>query len=120
MRDLKLDGTRLARRNFDLVIVDGDEATEQRLYQKFNLWLGEWFLNIGAGVPWRRDILGQKPNDTVVAGLIRDIIVNDPGISDLLEATIDFAGSTRELEISFRARSALTNNIIDGEVLINA
>jgi hypothetical protein len=120
MRDLKLDGNGLAGENFDLVLIEGDDSTVQRLTQKFNLWLGEWFLNVGAGVPWRRDILGQKPNDTVVAGLIRDIIVNDPGISELIEATIDFAGSSRELEISFRARSALTENIIDSEVIINA
>jgi len=90
--------------NKDLSFVSGDDATIQRIKQKFRLWRGEWFLDTSAGVPWLRDVLGQRPREQIVSGIMRSVVSEDPGVDELLELTVDFDGNTREFTINFRAR----------------
>lgn len=117
MKDLKLSGQSLAIENFDLVLVEGNDATIQRIDQKFQIWLGEWFLDINAGVPWLENVMGQRPSEQVMATLLRDVVSNDPGIDELLEISINFVGESRKLEIIWSAR-LIDETIVQSEVTI--
>jgi len=103
MIDYKISNGQIETGNFDALFVSGDEATIQRLRQKFLLWVGEWFLNIDAGIPWR-EILGEKPEPQVLSTIFRSVIADDPGVDEILEFELDFEGSTRKLKIKWRAR----------------
>lgn len=94
----------------DVQTVSSDAATRQRLEQKFNLWRGEWFLNINAGFPWRDRILGQRPRPEVVRSLVHDLVISDPGVRRVDSITLDFSGVDRRLLIQFSA------TLVSGEV----
>lgn len=104
-------------RNFDVVFVSGNEATRQRLEQKFKLFFGEWFLDVTAGVRWFEDYLGKRPRPETLQFLLRSVVERDPGIKRLLSASFDLNKTTRELTIQFSALS-VTGEIINDEVTI--
>lgn len=94
----------------DLELVDdsfrlnsGAEAIAQHLKVKFQLFLGEWFLDTSIGVPYYQDILIKKPSFVVVQEILKDVILDTPGILELLEFNIDFEGATRTFSLEFKA-----------------
>lgn len=98
----------------DAAFVTGNEATAQRLRQKFGLWRGEWFLDASAGVPWLQDVLGQRPRPEVLQAVVRGVVQDDPGIAALLSLDLELQDD-RHLRISFRA-SATNGAVIEMEI----
>lgn len=85
----------------------GKEATQQRLVSRLRLVLGEWFLNVGAGIPWWQiegsevpGILGGKPNLPYIEGLLKDTILGTDGIASLQSFTMVFDGNARALAVT--------------------
>lgn len=85
----------------------GKEATQQRLVSRLRLVLGEWFLNIDAGIPWWQvegsevpGILGGKPNLAYIEGLLKDTILGTDGIASLLSFTMVYDGNSRKLTVA--------------------
>ena len=114
MRDIELQDGDVVIEGNDLAIITGSRATRQRIEQKFRLWRGEWFLNTAAGVPWLQQVLGQRPSQQVIFGIVRRVVADDPEVDEVLNIEVDYTGSERRLSISFRAR--LTDgSIINGE-----
>ena len=107
MIDFQVTNGDIQLANKDIAFVSGDDATVQRIKQKFRLWRGEWFLDTSAGVPWLRDVLGQRPREQVVSGILRTVVSEDPGVDELLALTAEFDGQSREFTVRWRAR--LTN-----------
>ena len=118
MRDLRLTDGDLTISGLDLQFVDGGQAVAQRLTQKLKLFRGEWFLDRRAGVPYFRDIIGQKTaRSGVISTIIKRVIQDDPDVERLESFELDFEGVDRQLQIEFRAR--LTDGaVIDLEVPI--
>lgn len=103
--------------------VVGDEETLQRL--KVRLWreLGEWFLDVDAGLPWYQDgngMLGAKPHErNNIELMIRRCIMQTEGISRITSFSGIFASGTRQLDLYIQVllttgRTA-TVNITAGE-----
>jgi len=103
---------------WDLVIESGDlqlvkrsDAIRQHTHQRLWIFQGEFFLDETAGVPYFQRILGKKPDIYVVDAIIKDTILNTPGILELVEFSLDYDAQFRSLRIQdFKARS------LDGEV----
>ena len=111
MKDALVQGGDLVVTDNDLAIVEGDQATAQRLEQRLRLWRGEWFLDRTAGVPWLRDVIGQRPREQVITGLLRTVILDDPEVAGVEGLELDFVGDTRILRVDLRVR------LTDGETL---
>lgn len=109
--DLKIENGDIVLDGFDLATVEENEATRQRLEQKFRLFFGEWFLDRTAGVRWFEDYLGQRPRTEVLQFLLTSVVGNDPDVQRLVEASFQFNGTTRLLEIEFTAL------LFDGETI---
>lgn len=107
MIDLLIDGSGdLVLEGIDLQLVSGSRATAQRLTQKFRLFRGEWFLNRAAGVPWFENILGSKdPRSEIVSGILRTVILTDPGVAELTGFELGYAGLNRRLTVGMTARA---------------
>lgn len=117
MRDFLLFEDDLVIENFDLVIGQGFPITAQRIEQNLRLWLGEWFLDTSAGVPWLRDILGGRPNASLISAILRSQVLSDPDVDEILALTVDYGGTNRQLDINWRAR--LVNGIeVGGEITL--
>jgi len=89
----------------DLSLAEGIEAIGQHVNQRLRLFLGEWFLDINAGVPFFQNIFVKRPNFAVVEGIFRDQILSTAGILELNSFNFDYNNTTRSLSISFTART---------------
>lgn len=89
------------------------EEVAQRLRTKLRFFLGEWVLNILAGLPFYRDIFVKNPNLTTIRGAVAAAISADPGVANLdqISLTLDAA---RLLTLTFSA------TLTDGSVLSSA
>jgi hypothetical protein len=91
MIDLKLDPA-----NWDLIclpddlllVEDGDQVI-QHIKQRLLHFLGEWFLDLGAGVPWFQEILGKPQRLDIVESIIKATIRSTPGVLALVSFSLD-------------------------------
>ena len=105
--DLKLDLTSgdIEVDENDVSIVDGADAIRQHLQIRFGFFLGEWFLDTDLGVPWFRDILIKKPSFVVVQEVLKKIVLDTPGVLQLIEFDFTFDNATREATLDFQCLS---------------
>lgn len=104
--DLKLDTTGdLALVDGDLVFISGVDAVAQLVKIVIQMFQGEWFLDIEAGVPWFQDILGQKYDQPRIRAAIRGAILSVSEVTSILSLETSFTSSTRALSVSFSVRT---------------
>jgi len=86
------------------VTIEGSEYAVQKIQQRLQFFLGEWFLDTSLGVPWYERILVKNPDLRFVQGILRDEIAKVPGIRDVqsVEASLDL--TTRRLTIAYQAQ----------------
>ncbi len=101
--------------NNSLTLTDGLEAIRQHLQGRFQLFYGEWFLDIEEGVPWFQDILGSKQSFVVVQEILKGVILDTPGVLQLLTFKFDYVAATREVILEFQALT--TDGVIDFTLL---
>jgi hypothetical protein len=79
------------------------ESTAQRLRIRFAFWRGEYFADLRQGVPYLPDVLGNKPDISTVAALLRGVILTTPGIVGLARYVTSFDDRARVLSLDFVA-----------------
>ena len=103
-------------KNGSFATVEEGAQTVQHLRTRLRFYLGEWFLDLEAGVPYFQQIL-KKPFDIAkVETLLKSEILNTPDIEKLTRFESSFNGETRKLTINFDAETSY--GIIEG-VTIN-
>ena len=107
MKDLTLDPFNhdLLITNFDLSTVDDVDQITQNLGIRLRFFLGEWFLNIGVGVPYYQSILVKSPNQINVESALKSEIINTVGISEILSFASQYDNRTRQFSLQFSALS---------------
>ncbi len=104
--DLKLDiNGDLDVSTGDLVVLTGVDATAQRLGRKLQFFLGEWFLDIRAGIPYFESILVKNPQTNVILSIYRQAITDDEAVTSLNDLNLEYNAATRELSVSFTAET---------------
>ena len=109
MRDLKLgaDG--------DLVVADGDlqltyedDGTSAALAQeatiRLRLFLGEWFLNEGLGLPYFEVVFVKNPNPSQIRALVRAELLRIKGMASVEAAELFYTGA-RAATLAFSGRA---------------
>lgn len=97
--DIELDVT-------DLKTVDGVDAIDQHLGQRLKTFLGEWFLDTRIGIGYFQHILKKSYDPIVVDTILKDAVINTPGILQLLSWDLDVDNSLRELTLTFKAQTS--------------
>ena len=105
----------LAITNNSLSLTSGKQSIEQHLTTRLKLFFGEWFLDTTLGVPWFQDILKKQASFTVVSEVLKNYILDTPGILNLLSFNFEYTATTREITLSFSAVS--TEGVIDFSLL---
>ena len=102
MSDFILDNAGdIALTNFDFSLVTGNDETAQRILIKLRTYVGELFYNTKFGVPYYQEILGKNRDIGIVESLIKEAIITIDGVKRLLEFSMDYVPSPRQLTVSF-------------------
>lgn len=108
----------LSANNSGIFLIYGGDAIVQGIAEDLKMFMGEWFLDLSNGVPYYRDILGQKgSNKTVIRSVIKARIAQRPGVLEVLSVDIDFVRATRTLNVKWKARIAEPTS--QGLVVVN-
>jgi len=102
--DLELTQGSLLIETGDLVIVDGIDAIAQDVTTRLRFFLGEWFLNLKAGIPFYDKIFVKNPSMPDVISTLSKVITTTPGINSITKALEwEYDGAIRAMTISFEA-----------------
>lgn len=99
---LDADGDLQITKN-SLTLTTSAEAIRQHLQIRFQIFLGEWFLDEDVGVPWFRDVLVKGPSFAVVQEVLKKVILETPGVVELQKFDFTFDATTRQASLNFSA-----------------
>lgn len=103
--DLKLDPDNwnyILVEGQDLATISGIDAIEQHLKQRFQFFKGEYKHDYTRGIPYHDEFFKKNPNPIVMDSILKDVILDTPGVVELLSFTIELNDSTRILDINFK------------------
>jgi hypothetical protein len=102
--DLKLDTTGDLDISDDaLHLVDGADAIAQHVQIRLRLFKGEWFLDAEVGLPYYDTVLVKAPDLLAIRSVIRQAILETPGVASLDGFEMEFDRAARSLAVSFTA-----------------
>jgi hypothetical protein len=82
------------------------ESVAQRVETRLRTFLGEWFLDTGAGVPWLQGIEGGKPVDLPFSeAQIKAAIIETDGVLELSSFSLAFDPASRRLSVAAVVRT---------------
>ena len=76
--------------------IDSPEAVVQAVKTRLALFLGDWFLDLDDGVPWRTEVLGKYTQSTYDV-VVKQRILATPGIRSILSYSSNMDGESRSL-----------------------
>jgi hypothetical protein len=109
------DDNDLVIENGDLKFSTGIDAIVQQCRIALQMFQGEWFLNLDAGIPYWQSILGQKPTTAIEAARIffrRELELVD-GVNKITKLDIAYSGSTRTLTITWQVNTVFGDTPVD-------
>lgn len=108
IQDVHLDATG------NLAMVRDAKAVGQHAKQRLKTFEGEWFLNSNIGVAWIPQILGSNYDPALSESVIKSVIAQTDGVTEITSFSVKFNKQRREL-----AASAITvGTIYDSEVTL--
>lgn len=90
-------------KNYDLQVVDSLDQTIQELIIRLRFFLGEWFLDIEAGIPYYQDFFVKAPNQIRIESILKNEILDTPGILELTSFKTEFDDPIRQYSVEFGA-----------------
>lgn len=108
-RDLQLgaDGDLLVDTDLHLVTDETDAAaTVQAIKIYLQRFVGEWFLDLDAGIPYWESILGARKDEAIkVAQIVfRAELLKVWGVQSVLSLSVTVDGSTRVMTVAFSVK----------------
>lgn len=94
------------------------EEVRQRLDAKYQMFLGEWFLDARQGVPWFRDIFVKSPDMPVVRSVLTRVASEDPGVDSVLRADFELDGRTLLVTLEVQLTDGSTVTLYDKEFIL--
>ena len=93
----------------DLHLSSGLAAVGQSCRIALQFYLGEWFLNLGVGIPYWQSLLGSSSSTAIKAAQISfaAALAAVDGVNEVTKLQITFDGPTRLLTVTFQVSTAL-------------
>lgn len=92
-------------KDFDFQVIDEANEIMQNLSIRLKFFLGEWFLDIGQGLPFYQIIFSKNPNLIHIESIIKNEILTTRGIAELVSFNTVFDKLKRKLFVKFEAKS---------------
>ena len=114
--DFKLDSSHdLAIENFDLSLVSGVDQIMQNIDIRMRFFLGEWFLDVNAGLPYYTNVLKKDFEVGLLESSFKAQILGTPGVNNLSEFDLSLV-SPRTLTVTFKA--SILDEEVSGEIIL--
>ena len=81
----------------DLEIVDGLEDVRQRVIERLRFWLGQWFLGVHDGVPYRPEIFQRPTSVGLAAAVVSDQIRSVDEVTGVSKVFAEIDPLTRKM-----------------------
>ena len=91
----------------------GAEAVSQAVLTRLRLWQGEWWEDLGTGLPMLQQVLGYRKTSQVIENLIRDKVLATPGVLSILNMETIWENDYRKLTLT------LTIDTIYGRAVVS-
>ena len=114
-RKLDEDGDYRFGHNQNDFHVNSPEAVAQAVMTRLKFWTGEWFANTSDGTGWNTNVLG-KYTSHMYELLIRQRILETPGVSQIDSFESTFDGATRKLTIESTITTIYGTTSLNGEL----
>lgn len=118
MIDIALDPT-----TGDILLVDHSaqlvqdiDQVAQNLAIRLRFILGEWYLNILAGVPYYEYFFVKSPNQIQVESFLKEAIVDTPGILQITSFSSAYDNAHRRFSVNFSAQTESGNLTLNLEL----
>jgi len=100
MRTLKFDTTiGLILDTTDTIVLLTDlDALASKIEQRLRFFLGEWFLNTQAGIPYFQEIFEKPVDASLIVSLINADIVQEPDVESVQDTSIDYNRDARSFK----------------------
>lgn len=104
-RDLELDPDTgdLLLSSGDLTLVRDVPAIRQEAELRMKFFLGEWFLDTTAGLPYFQNILVKAPNLNAIKSVLSDEIAAVVGVKSLTSLNLNYDRVARTLSVTWSA-----------------
>ncbi len=89
-----------------MVVNKQADVVAQRLAIRLRTFLGEWFLNTEYGVPYFERILRKGVNKTTVDNILREQILEETGVLEIVSFNSEFNPSARSYSCNFQVKTA--------------
>ncbi|CNL24395.1 Uncharacterised protein [Yersinia frederiksenii] len=77
-------------------LIDSPEAVAQAVKTRFELWRGQWFLDLTEGTPYIQSVLGKQRSDVYILA-IRERILDTQGVNSIVDFKTNYTGDTRRV-----------------------
>ncbi len=85
------------------ILQDPAQVCALKLQDRFNLWLGEWFMDVRIGVPYMQTVFRKNPDLGAVKQLFQQVIASTPPVATVNDVSLNYNPAARSLGYSFRA-----------------
>ena len=92
------------------------EFISQKIEQRLQFALGEWFLNRELGIPYYTDILVKSPNLNIVNNIFREAITDIEEIDEIISFETSFDTTERSYTVNFEVKA--NGESVTSEVLV--
>lgn len=82
------------------------DVVAQRLTIRLRTFFSEWFINTDYGVPYFERILRKGVNKTTVDNILREQILDEVGVLEIVSFDSTFNAGARTYSCSFQVRTA--------------
>ena len=86
----------------NLEVVDGLEDVRQRVLERLRYWLGQWFLTVQDGVPYRPEIFQRSTTAGLAAAIVTDQIRSVEEVTGVSNVVATLDPVTRSMTYSAR------------------
>lgn len=114
--------TFLLNENNDFALVRGQLVLERDevvaegidLFQKFQLFLGEWFLDTRQGVPYLQVVYVKNPDIELIKRMYTSILLSSPLVRDVYKMDAFYLPAQRMAAFEFGAKMSDGSDLVGG------
>lgn len=96
-------------------LVNSAQAVAQIVETNFNLWLGEWYLDVTQGMPWTEGVVDAKVSQAEADATVQAYLANIPNVTDIS----DFSSTDDQSDRLYSATASIDTPYGSEDIEIN-